>query len=110
VAIGAFGAHGLKERLASSGHTEIFETAARYHMYHALALVMVGLLAFQANSTWLNLAGACFTAGILIFSGLLYTRALDGPKTLGAIVPVGGLAFIIGWLALGIAAASLARK
>jgi uncharacterized membrane protein YgdD (TMEM256/DUF423 family) len=107
---GAFGAHALKERLLSSGRTDVYETAVRYHMYHALALVLVGLCALQTPSAWLNAAGACFTAGILIFSGLLYAYALGGPSILGAIVPIGGTAFIVGWLAMAAAALTLVKK
>ena len=119
VGTGAFGAHGLKGRLQASGHLDTdevarrlnsYEIAVRYQMYHALALVLVGLLALQWSSSWLHAAGGCFTAGILIFSGLLYALALGGPKILGAIVPIGGLAFIIGWLALAAAALALAKK
>jgi uncharacterized membrane protein YgdD (TMEM256/DUF423 family) len=116
VATGAFGAHGLKDRLAAQSETGVFdatsiyETACRYHMYHALALVLVGLLALHAESLWLNVAGASFAAGILIFCGLLYALALGGPRILGAIVPIGGLAFIVGWVALAFSAAAVARK
>jgi len=110
VGCGAFGAHALKDRLLSTGRGDVYETAARYHMYHSLALVLVGMLAFQISSAWLNAAGACFTTGILIFSGLLYAYALGGPSILGAIVPIGGTAFILGWLALAAAALTLVKK
>jgi uncharacterized membrane protein YgdD (TMEM256/DUF423 family) len=104
VATGAFGAHALKDRLETSGRTDVYETAVRYQMYHALALVLVGLLGMQMPAPTLNVAGLCFTAGIVIFSGLLYGLALGGPKILGAIVPLGGVSFIAGWVALAIAA------
>ncbi|HEY1603956.1 MAG TPA: DUF423 domain-containing protein [Pirellulales bacterium] len=110
VGTGAFGAHGLKDRLAASGRGEVYETAARYQMYHALALVLVGLLALHSSSVCLNVAGACFVAGILVFSGLLYALALGGPKILGAIVPLGGTAFIAGWVALAVAGLMLTKK
>jgi len=110
VGIGAFGAHGLKDRLAASGRGEVYETAARYQMYHALALVLVGLLALHGSSPCLNIAGTCFVAGIVVFSGLLYALALGGPKILGAIVPLGGTAFIAGWVALAIAAVFVTKK
>jgi uncharacterized membrane protein YgdD (TMEM256/DUF423 family) len=110
VGCGAFGAHSLQGRLLSSGRADVYETAVRYHMYHALALVLVGLCAVEFPSVWLNVAGVCFTAGIVIFSGLLYAYSLGGPRILGAIVPIGGTAFIVGWLAMAAAALALAKK
>jgi len=104
VAMGAFGAHGLKEQLAAANRTDTFETAARYHMYHAIAVVLVGLLAAGGSNRAFDIAGWCFLAGILIFSGLCYALALGGPKYLGAIVPIGGVAFIAGWIALAVGA------
>jgi uncharacterized membrane protein YgdD (TMEM256/DUF423 family) len=115
VVTGAFGAHGLRPALEKNAELsaeqvarrlETYETAARYHMYHAIAIVLAGLLASHFASRWLNVAGACFTLGILIFSGFCYALALGGPKFLGAIVPIGGVAFILGWLAMAVAAAS----
>jgi uncharacterized membrane protein YgdD (TMEM256/DUF423 family) len=101
VAMGAFGAHGLKGRLDSLGTAANFQTAAQYHMYHALALVLLGSL---TRSTHVNLAatvsGFGFLVGTLIFSGSLYILALTGQKWLGAITPIGGLALLAGWLAL----------
>jgi uncharacterized membrane protein YgdD (TMEM256/DUF423 family) len=108
VGTGAFGAHGLKDRLAETGKSETYETAVRYQMYHALALVLLGLVGLHMPAPSLTVAGVCFTAGILIFSGLLYPLALGGPKILGAIVPIGGLSFIAGWIALAVAA--MAKK
>lgn len=108
VGTGAFGAHALKERLESAGRTDVYEVAVRYQMYHALALVLVGSLGLHLSAPALNVAGLCFTAGIVIFSGLLYGLALGGPKMLGAIVPLGGLSFIAGWVALVLAA--IAKK
>lgn len=102
VAMGAFGAHGLKEQLAATSRTDTFETAARYHMYHAIALILVGLLAGGGGSRALDVAGWCFLAGILIFSGLCYALSLGGPRFLGAIVPIGGVAFIAGWIAMAV--------
>lgn len=96
VAAGAFGAHGLRERLPARG-LEVFETAARYHMYHALAMIAAGLLVARGAST----AGWIFQAGIVVFCGSLYALALTDVKLLGAITPFGGLAFLIGWLWLG---------
>lgn len=92
VAAGAFGAHGLRERLDARS-LEIFETGARYHMYHALAIVLCGVLATRGATT----AGWLFQAGIVVFSGSLYALSLSGVRVLGAITPLGGLAFLVGW-------------
>ncbi|CAN5921779.1 DUF423 domain-containing protein [soil metagenome] len=92
VAAGAFGAHGLRERLEPRA-LEIFETAARYQIYHALAIILCGVIATRGANT----AGWLFQAGIVVFSGSLYALALTGVKGLGAITPLGGLAFLIGW-------------
>jgi uncharacterized membrane protein YgdD (TMEM256/DUF423 family) len=104
VALGAFGAHGLRDRV-SPASLQVFETAVRYHFYHALALVGVGLLALQVESSAASRmpAGAvgaawAFVAGIAIFSGSLYALTLTGQRWLGAITPIGGLAFIVGWV------------
>ncbi len=105
VAAGAFGAHALKERL-SERSLEIFETAARYQMYHALALLLVALLLTQEEfpQPMLVASGWTFVIGILIFSGSLYALSLTDIKVLGAITPLGGAAFIAGWGALAITA------
>jgi uncharacterized membrane protein YgdD (TMEM256/DUF423 family) len=107
VAAGAFGAHGLKATLTATGQAENWETACRYAMYHALALVAAGLLAgvHRPPSAAIAAAAACFLAGTLIFSGCLGTLALSGWKILGAIVPIGGVLLIAGWLLLAFAAA-----
>jgi uncharacterized membrane protein YgdD (TMEM256/DUF423 family) len=97
VAAGAFGAHGLKSRL-STDLLAVFETGARYHMYHALGLLAVGLLA--ARGTQAAVAGWAMTAGIVLFSGSLYALALTGVRGLGAITPLGGVAFMVGWACL----------
>ena len=104
VAAGAFGAHGLKERLAPEMLT-IFETGARYEIYHALALTAVAFAShlFPKPKVW-NVAGWGFFSGALIFSGSLYALALSGIKTFGAITPIGGVAMLIGWAALGVGA------
>ncbi len=104
VAAGAFGAHGLRSRLAPD-LLEIFETGARYEMYHALALLAVGLLIARfssADGTWLSWAGWLFLAGTILFSGSLYALALSGVRVLGAITPLGGVAFLLGWAALAV--------
>jgi uncharacterized membrane protein YgdD (TMEM256/DUF423 family) len=103
VAAGAFGAHSLRDRL-SADLLATFETGARYQMYHALAL----LLAAWAITRWpgplTSAAGWLFVAGTLIFSGSLYALSLSGLRWLGAITPLGGVAFIGGWLCLALAA------
>lgn len=108
VAAGAFATHALKERL-SERSLEIFETAARYQMYHALALLFVALLLMQEKISHSTLvaAGWSFVIGIFFFSGSLYVLSLTNIKVLGAIAPLGGAAFIVGWLAIAIAAFSL---
>lgn len=100
VAAGAFGAHGLRDRLGPDLLT-IFETGARYHIYHALALFAVAWAAGQTPHPAVRWAGGLFIAGTVLFSGSLYLLALTGSRWLGAVTPVGGLAFIAGWLALG---------
>lgn len=105
VGAGAFATHALREKL-SERSLEIFETAARYQMYHALALVLVALLISRAEfpQPLFVVAGWSFIIGVLIFSGSLYTLSLTNIKVLGAITPLGGAAFIAGWGALAIAA------
>lgn len=103
VAAGAFGAHALKSRLPLDLQT-IFETGARYHMYHALGLLAVGLLALHRPSGLLNGAGWALFVGIVIFSGSLYALALSGVRGLGAITPIGGVSFLVGWALFAIAA------
>jgi uncharacterized membrane protein YgdD (TMEM256/DUF423 family) len=103
VAAGAFGAHALRARLPAD-LLEVFETGARYQMYHALALLAAGWLAAQWPSAAATAAGWLFTAGIVIFSGSLYLLALSGVRWLGAITPIGGVALLAGWVALALAA------
>jgi uncharacterized membrane protein YgdD (TMEM256/DUF423 family) len=81
-----------------------FDTAVRYQMYHALGLVALGLLATRQRSAWFTAAGWLFLGGVAIFCGLLYALVFSGPKVLGAIVPLGGLAMIAGWVALAVGA------
>src|ERR1700716_1631505 len=104
VGAGAFGAHALRERLTAD-MLEVFKTAVSYQMYHALALVGVGILLARFSvdgSTWMNAAGWLFVAGPLFFSGSLYALSLTDVRWLGAITPLGGVAFLVGWLALAI--------
>ena len=103
IGLGAFGAHGLRNRLTPE-MLAIFETGVRYQMYHALAILVVAALMVRIDGRWLTIAGWSFTAGIVVFSGSLYILALSGVTILGAITPIGGLAFIIGWICLVIAA------
>ena len=103
VAIGAFGAHGLKAFLEANNRLETFETAVKYQFYHTFALMFVGLLMSQFATKSLQLAGGFFIIGILIFSGSLYLLCAIGIKWLGAITPIGGLFFIAGWLMLAFA-------
>ena len=103
VVFGAFGAHSLKSTL-SSEMLETFEVAVRYQMYHSLGLLAAAWAASQWQNHLTTTAGWCFFAGILIFSGSLYILSLTGIRWLGAITPIGGLAFIIGWGCLTVAA------
>lgn len=101
VALGAFGAHGLKSRVTAD-LLAVFETGVRYQMYHALALLAVGWIATRTPGPWVSASGWLFLAGIVIFSGSLYVMTLTGAKWLGAITPLGGLCFILGWLVLAV--------
>lgn len=101
VAAGAFGAHGLRDRV-SPRMLEIFETGAHYQIVHALALIAVGLIAMHRSSTALNVAGISFLVGIVLFSGSLYALAITGVTKLGMITPIGGVAFLVGWTALAV--------
>src|SRR5207302_1382710 len=103
VGFGAFGAHGLRNRL-SPDMLAVFETAVRYQMYHALAVFATGLLMARMGGWLVRAAGWFFTAGIVLFSGSLYALALTGTATFGAITPFGGVAFLIGWACLVAAA------
>lgn len=102
VGLGAFGAHGLKARL-STEMLAVWQTAVQYHAWHALGLLAVG---FLVPSIWSKLAGALLATGIVLFSGTLYALALGAPRALGAVTPIGGLAFILGWLCFAAAVIS----
>ena len=106
VAAGAFGAHALKKTL-SPDHLAAFETAARYQMYHALALIAVAWVASQAASKFANAAGWCFLSGTVLFSGSLYLLTLAGLRGAARITPVGGLLFLAGWGLLAAAASKM---
>lgn len=104
VGLGAFGAHGLEPILIQNGRLDTFETAVSYHFYHTLGLLGLGILAL-IKPEWkgLSLAAWGMFLGILIFSGSLYILSLTGITWLGAITPIGGVGFILGWLALAYA-------
>jgi uncharacterized membrane protein YgdD (TMEM256/DUF423 family) len=100
VALGAFGAHALKARVAPD-MLVVWQTAVQYHLWHALAVVAIGVVAIHLPaSTPLKWAGWLMVAGIVLFSGSLYVLALSGVRWLGAVTPFGGVAFIAGWLLL----------
>ena len=112
VALGAFGAHALADKIPAwypdaaqqQRRLEDWETAVRYQMYHALALLAVGWLAARSPGLAANLAGGAFVLGVLVFSGCLYLLVLTDVRILGAVVPIGGVSLIVGWVALAIAA------
>jgi len=102
VGLGAFGAHGLRSRVTAD-LLAVFETAARYHLIHALAIVAVAWAAERFPGVCTTAAGWLFVTGIVLFSGSLYALVLTGVRGLGAITPLGALAFIAGWIALALA-------
>lgn len=105
VALGAFGAHALRQRLPPD-LLAVFQTGVQYHFYHALGLVAVGLLAQHLpTSSLVRWAGGLMLLGIVLFSGSLYALALSGVRALGAVTPIGGVAFIVAWLLVAIAVA-----
>jgi uncharacterized membrane protein YgdD (TMEM256/DUF423 family) len=108
VAGGAFGAHALREKI-SERSLEIFDTGARYQMYHALALLLVAILMSRLETppTALLVSGWLFIIGVVIFSGSLYAISLTGIKSLGAVAPLGGLALMLAWGALAMSAATM---
>lgn len=103
VAAGAFASHALRSQMSDRA-LEIFQTGATYQMYHALALLSIGLLMTRRPTAWLMGAAWAFIVGILLFSGSLYALSLTGIKILGVVTPVGGVALLGGWLCLLIAA------
>jgi uncharacterized membrane protein YgdD (TMEM256/DUF423 family) len=101
VGIGAFGAHGLEPVLETYNRVDTFETAVKYHFYHTLAILLVGvLLAFGNGNKLLRASAWSFLLGILIFSGSLYVLSVTNITWLGAVTPIGGVAFIVGWILL----------
>lgn len=104
VLLGAFGAHGLKTKLPTD-MLAIYHTAVQYQFYHTMALLLVGLLMIHwPSSTALLVSACCFIVGIIIFSGTLYVLSITGIRWLGAITPIGGVGFIVGWISLFYAA------
>lgn len=99
VCFGAFAAHGLKHQITAES-LAIWQTGVQYQMYHALALLAVGLLCQTQTSKALKLSGLAFILGSFLFSGSLYALAFGAPKALGVITPLGGLSFLVGWAAL----------
>jgi uncharacterized membrane protein YgdD (TMEM256/DUF423 family) len=99
VAAGAFGAHGLRARV-SADLLAVFETGVRYHLIHALGILVAAWAGTRWPSAAVDVGGWLFLVGIVLFSGSLYLLALGAPRSLGMITPVGGFAFILGWLAL----------
>lgn len=96
VALGAFGAHGLKGQV-SSELLAVYETGARYHFYHAISLIMLGILADRLSESCVKRSGWALLVGIALFSGSLYLMTLTGQRMLGMITPLGGIAFMFGW-------------
>ena len=105
VTLGAFGAHALRGRMPPE-MLAVFETGVRYQMYHAAAILIVGLLLGRTGGRMMSAAGWLFTLGIVLFSGSLYLLALTGATSAGAVTPLGGLAFLAGWACLALAAVS----
>jgi len=99
VSLGAFAAHGLKHHISAES-LAIWQTGVQYQMYHALALLAVGLLFQHRASKALKLSGLAFILGSFLFSGSLYVLALGAPRVFGLVTPVGGLSFLIGWALL----------
>lgn len=103
VGIGAFGAHALKSKLEASNLLSTYQTAVQYHFYHTLLLLALGLVMYKMDSPWFSYSSYVTIAGIFLFSGSLYMLCLTNIKWLGAVTPIGGLCFILGWLFLFIA-------
>lgn len=117
VAIGAFGAHGLEDALKGlfgesadiAGKSATFETAVRYQMFHAIGMILAGLVAGRGSAKAASIAGWLFLCGAAVFSGSLYALVFGAPGFLGAIVPFGGVAMIAGWFVLAVAGWNAAR-
>ncbi len=103
VALGAFGAHALKNLLIKNGRIETFELAVRYQFYHALALLFIGLLMSQYGSARMNWSSLLIFVGVILFSGSLYLYALTNTKSFAMVTPIGGLFLLVGWIVLAYA-------
>ncbi len=101
VLLGAFGAHGLKNVL-SPDMLAIYKTGVEYQFYHALGLLLIGVISTKFDSKWIRWSTILLVTGIIVFSGSLYTLAISGVKVLGAITPIGGLSFVAGWICLAV--------
>ena len=104
IALGAFGAHGLKAKLTEH-YLDIYQTGVQYHMMHAIGLIIVGILAKNLSSNLLGWAGWVMFVGIILFSGSLYLLSITGVDKLGAITPIGGVAFLVSWILVIVAVA-----
>lgn len=102
VGLGAFGAHMLRDKLTGY-YIDVYKTAVLYHFLHALALFIVAWLSTISNDPKIQTSGICFVVGIVLFSGSLYALSITGIKWLGAITPLGGLSFLLGWMMLFLA-------
>lgn len=100
VGIGAFGAHALQDTLTANGRLDTFETGVKYQFYHTMALLLLGILMLNFDQSYFHYAAYAFIAGTIVFSGSLYTLSLTNMTWLGAITPIGGLGFILGWVFL----------
>lgn len=115
VALGAFGAHALKQMLDEQ-QLQTYQTAVQYHFYHVMALAVTGLLQLHNANRWLVNAGYCFIGGLFIFCGSLYAMSflkaagVSGVNWLGAVTPLGGVCFIAGWVCLVLAAGRIIKK
>ncbi len=103
VVFGAFGAHGLRERMTAD-LLAVYETGVQYHLIHGLALLAVAWAASRWPNAWIGAAGWLFAAGIVVFSGSLYILAISGVRWWGAVTPIGGVCFLAGWAALAVGA------
>lgn len=97
VGLGAFGAHAFNTVLVANDRLATFQTGVQYHLIHAVALLVVAMLGQQQSSNFLTIAGWAFTVGIVLFSGSLYVLSLANLRIMGAVAPLGGLAFLVGW-------------
>ncbi|WP_437626231.1 DUF423 domain-containing protein [Sorangium sp. So ce1151] len=113
VALGAFGAHGLKARLDALPDGALraswWQTGSQYHLIHALALALAALLAARTGGSAATAAGFLFAGGVILFSGSLYAMTLTGTRALGAVTPLGGLLLLAGWVAVTVAALGIAK-